>query len=203
MFKKKMKPYETCRVYLTKLLTNLNLKIMKKLMILVSAVALSTTMFAQKGTTDNPWTLEGAVNYTTADGMDWQAPDVRLRYFLKDNMAGRLTLGYSSSSDTLEGGSNNIGLGFEYHLAGNDKMSPYFSAGVNFGGSSTGDVVEVKNSSLGFGLSAGLDYYVAENIYLGLEIGLLNYRSNTAGDADAVTEMGLGGGSAIRMGWRF
>ncbi len=176
---------------------------MKKLMILVSAVALSGTMFAQKGTTDNPWTLEGTVNYTSADGMDWQAPDVRLRYFLKDNMAARLTLGYSSSSDTIAGSSNSIGLGFEYHLAGNDKMSPYFAAGLNFGGTKTGDVVENKASSLGVGISAGLDYYIRENIYVGLEIGLLNYSSNKAGDADATTGMGLGGNSAIRLGWRF
>lgn len=176
---------------------------MKKLMILVSAVALSGTMFAQKGTTDNPYTLEGAVNYTSADGMSWNAPNVRLRYFLKDNMAGRLTLGYSSSSDTTVGSSNSIGLGFEYHLAGNDNMSPYFSAGLNFGGSKSGDVVENKTSSLGVGIGAGLDYYVRENIYVGLEIGLLNYGSNSVGDADATTGINLGGGSSIRLGWRF
>ena len=89
-------------------------------MILVSAVALSGTMFAQKGTTDNPWTLEGVVNYTSADGLDWQAPSVRARYFFKDNMAGRLNLGYSSTSfdDSNSVSGNSIGLGFEYHLAG-------------------------------------------------------------------------------------
>lgn len=176
---------------------------MKKLMILVSAVALSGTMFAQKGTTDNPWTLEGSIDYKSSTGFDWDAPSVRARYFFKDNMAGRLTIGYSSSSDTTVGSSNSIGLGFEYHLAGNDKMSPYFTAGVNFGGTNEGDVVEVKTSSLGFGIGAGLDYYVAENIYLGLEIGLLNYGSFKDGDGDATTGMNLGGGSSIRMGWRF
>ena len=179
---------------------------MKKLMILVSAVALSGTMFAQKGTTDNPWTLEGAVNYTSADGMDWQAPDVRLRYFLKDNMAARLTLGYSNATtdDSNSVSDNSIGLGFEYHLAGNEKMSPYFTAGVNFGGGNNKVAgVDNKTSNLGFGIAAGLDYYVFENIYLGLEIGLLNYESKSVGDADATTKMGLGGNSAIRMGWRF
>ena len=179
---------------------------MKKLMILVSAVALSGTMFAQKGTTDNPWTLEGSVNYTSADGLDWQAPNVRARYFFKDNMAGRLTLGYNSSSvnDSNSVSGNSVGLGFEYHLAGNDKMSPYFSAGLNFGGSNTTiNNVEAKTSSLGLGIGAGLDYYVAENIYLGLEIGLLNYGSFKVGDGDATTGMNLGGGSSIRMGWRF
>ena len=53
------------------------------------------------------------------------------------------------------------------------------------------------------GIGAGLDYYVAENIYLGLEIGLLNYGSFKVGDGDTTTGMNLGGGSSIRMGWRF
>jgi len=182
---------------------------MKKLMILVSAVALSGTMFAQKGTTDNPWTLEGVINYSADGGMDWQAPSVRARYFFKDNMAGRLNLGYASASenDSNSVSNNSIGLGFEYHLAGNDKMSPYFSAGLTLGGSNvTIDNVEAKASSLGFGIAAGLDYYVAENIYLGLEIGLLNYGSATSGEGDNETTtsgMNLGGGSSIRMGWRF
>ena len=182
---------------------------MKKLMILVSAVALSGTMFAQKGTTDNPWTLEGSIDYKSSTGFDWDAPSVRARYFLKDNMAGRLNLGYSSTSfdDSNSVSGNSIGLGFEYHLAGNDKMSPYFSAGLNFGGSNvTTNGVEAKTSSLGLGIGAGLDYYVAENIYLGLEIGLLNYGSATSGEGDnevTTSGMNLGGGSSIRMGWRF
>ena len=173
---------------------------MKKLLILVSAVALSGTMFAQKGTTDNPWTLEGVINYSADGGMDWQVPSVRARYFFKDNMAGRVSLNFDNSSDSTVGSSNSIGLGFEYHLAGNDKMSPYFNAGVNFGGT---NVNEATTSSLGFGIGAGLDYYVRENIYLGLELTVLNFTSNTEGDADAVTNISLGGGSAIRMGWRF
>jgi opacity protein-like surface antigen len=182
---------------------------MKKLMILVSAVALSGTMFAQKGTTDNPWTLEGSIDYKSSTGFDWDAPSVRARYFFKDNMAGRLNLGYSSTSfdDSNSVSGNSIGLGFEYHLAGNDKMSPYFSAGLNFGGSNTTiNNVEAKTSSLGLGIGAGLDYYVAENIYLGLEIGLLNYGSATSGEGDnevTTSGMNLGGGSSIRMGWRF
>ena len=121
-------------------------------------------------------------------------------------MARRLSLNLGSSSDSSVGSSNRIGLGFEYHLAGYDKMSPYCAAGLNFGRKKTGDLVENKTSSLGVGISAGLDYYVAENIYLGLEIGLLNYGSATSGEGDneaTTSGMNLGGGSSIRMGWRF
>ena len=182
---------------------------MRKLLILVSAVALSGTMFAQKGTTDNPWTLEGTVNVTTNGGVKWDVPSVRARYFFKDNMAGRVQLNFGSSSDSTVGSSNSIGLGFEYHLAGNDKMSPYFNAGVNLGGENkTVAGVETKTSSLGFGIGAGLDYYVRENIYVGLELTVLSFTSETEGDADAVTNLSLGGlslggNSAIRLGWRF
>ena len=190
---------------------------MKKLIILVSAVALSSTMFAQKGTTDNPYSLEGAVNFTSAEGMTWQAPDVRVRYFFKDNLAARVTLGYSSSNNgDLDNSSSSIGLGVEYHLAGNDKMSPYFAGGLVIG-SGSGVTIEVdefgdeyllttKTKSLGFGMVAGLDYYVTENLYLGLEIGLVNFKSNTIPVLDknvTSTTMELGGGSAIRLGWRF
>jgi outer membrane protein W len=182
---------------------------MKKLMFLVSAMVLTGSAFAQKGTTDNPFTLEGAVNFTTNDGFDFQAPNVRMRYFLKDNMAGRLILGYMSSSanDSNSVSSNAIGLGFEYHLAGNDKMSPYFNAGVNFGGGKvTVNNIAAKTGSLGVGINAGVDYYVSENIYVGLEIGLLNYSTNSTGEGDTkitISGLNLGGGSAIRMGWRF
>ena len=62
---------------------------MKKLMILVSALVLTGSTFAQKGTSDNPFSLEGAVNFTTNDGFNFEAPNVRMRYFFKDNMAGR------------------------------------------------------------------------------------------------------------------
>ena len=182
---------------------------MKKIMILVSALVLTGSTFAQKGTSDNPFSLEGAVNFTTNDGFNFEAPNVRMRYFFKDNMAGRLTLGYMSSSanDSNSVSSNAIGLGFEYHLAGNDKMSPYFNVGASFGGGkATVDNLEAKTGSLGFGLNAGLDYYVSENIYVGLEIGLLNYSSNSTGEGDTkstISGMNLGGGSAVRMGWRF
>jgi opacity protein-like surface antigen len=185
---------------------------MKKLIILVSAVALSSTMFAQKATTDNPYSLEGAVNFTGSEGMTWKAPDVRLRYFFKDNLAARVTLGYiSTSEEDFDVSASSIGLGVEYHLAGNDKMSPYFAGGLVIGSGSTtetfGDqTTTYKNKSLGFGTVAGLDYYVTENLYLGLEINLVSFNSNTIPVLDkniTSTALTLGGGSSIRMGWRF
>ena len=186
---------------------------MKKLLILVSAVALSGTMFAQKAGSDNPYSLEGAMN-VSKDGVSWAAPNLRMRYFIQDNFALRLTLGRDAVSSTSTETSTvydstgnattttsevttknsimNLGLAAEYHLAGTDKMSPYFTAGFNVGNDTRTEI-----SSFGLNLGAGIDYYVAENIYLGLELGF-NYNS-----ADGTKTSGFAGGSAVRMGWRF
>ena len=53
-------------------------------MILVSAVALSGTMFAQKAGSDNPFSLEGAMN-VSKEGVSWAAPNLRMRYFIQLN----------------------------------------------------------------------------------------------------------------------
>jgi len=186
---------------------------MKKLMILVSAVALSGTMFAQKAGSDNPFSLEGAMN-VSKEGVSWAAPNLRMRYFIQDNLALRLTLGRDAVSSTSTETSTvydstgnattttsevttknsimNLGLAAEYHLAGTDRMSPYFTAGFNVGNDTRTEI-----SSFGLNLGAGIDYYVAENIYLGLELGF-NYNS-----ADGTKTFGFAGGSAVRMGWRF
>ena len=191
----------------------LNFKIMKKLMILVSAVALSGTMFAQKAGSDNPYSLEGAMN-VSKDGVSWAAPNLRMRYFIKDNLALRLTVGRDGNSVTtsvpasIDTATNtiipasevttknsimNFGLAAEYHLPGTDRMSPYFTAGFNTGKDSRNDF-----STFGLNLGAGIDYYVAENIYVGLELGF-NYTST-----DGSTSSSLGNAaSALRMGWRF
>ena len=128
----------------------------------------------------------------------------------------------------------NLGLGAEYHLTGTDKMSPYFSAGISFGQGSyqenwkysdgaaysaviTDAEITGGYSSFGWGLGAGFDYYVADNLYLGLELNLTSTSVNN--DATNVTVMGNPAGfepentmtytnigaahGSVRIGWRF
>jgi opacity protein-like surface antigen len=136
-------------------------------------------------------------------------------------------------------------LGGEYHLKGTDKMSPYFSANIGFGSASekqtwtdvfytnpadpTTELVYMSGFSVkasggyktfGWGIGAGFDYYVAKNLYLGLE---LNLTSNKVTNDDTVkdvttpagastltsfgstmsyTNIGAAHGS-VRIGWRF
>ena len=107
---------------------------------------MSGTLLAQKPSSDDSnYSLEGMINYSDM-GFEWNAPNLRMRYFINDNIAARVTLGMSSSSETMNvyeaGGSGtgtidmgamswSLGLGAEYHLSGTDRLSPYFSAGLH------------------------------------------------------------------------
>ncbi len=234
---------------------------MKKLAILVGAILLSGATFGQKATMDNPWSLEGAVAFGGASGVTWTAPTVRARYFVKENIAIRASLGLGDGLGTPKSESYtytenpdgtgatgtfdisrmswNAQIGGEYHLAGTDRMSPYFMLGINFGGGSetgttanaiydpttqsgsyaNGVNAEQKGGFSMFGaqLGAGMDYYVAENIYVGLELGI----SYTSKSKDDITQTVNGvlysttpgysksylstaaGNAALRLGWRF
>ncbi len=141
----------------------------------------------------------------------------------------------------------NLGLGAEYHLSGTDKMSPYFAANIGFGkGSEEQTWTNVLNvnptdptsalvytegasvnasggySTFSWGLGAGFDYYVADNLYLGLELNLTSTTktnddtvkdvtipsigalptSTTPGSSMTYTNIGAAHGS-VRIGWRF
>jgi outer membrane protein W len=130
---------------------------MKKLAILVGAIALTGSTFAQKATTDSPFSLEGQLGFN-ASTLSFNAPTIRFRYFVADNIAARLTLGIDNTSETFNyfetentnaGASGtevnktsmfNVALGAEYHFAGTDRLSPYAGLDILIGsGSSTND----------------------------------------------------------------
>jgi len=218
-------------------------------MICLSALAMSSTMLAQKPSSDDSkYSLEGNINYDAANGISWTAPNLRMRYFVNDNIAARVQLALGSTSDKTnyyEVGGNGTGsntdkmsnwgiqLGAEYHLAGTETLSPYFMAGLSYGMASwttsgenndganyAPDVnyeMEGSSSSVGFGIGAGMDYYIADNIYMGLELGWgWMSMSDGGGSADmngtvtdtdpAGSSSGMGIGemnTAFRIGWRF
>jgi len=122
---------------------------MKKIMIFVSALTLSASMFAQKATKDNPFSLEGRLSYNTAS-LSFDAPSMRMRYFFADNMAARVSLSLQNSSTKdyyyeLPNNAGGVGteinktsmtmisLGAEKHFAGTDKLSPYIGADLVYG----------------------------------------------------------------------
>ena len=226
---------------------------MKKIAIILGAVLITGSLIAQKPSGDDSnYSLEGMINYDNTNGVMWYAPNLRARYFVNDNIAARVTLGMSSSSETMNvyeaGGSGtgtidkgsmswSLGLGAEYHLSGTDKLSPFFSAGVSFGGMSMTEdwsnsdgvdymadmtaSVKSSGSTFGLGIGAGVDYYVFDNLYIGLEMGLSWDSYTDGGGSTSITSGGtttevttqstgsnsslsLGGGNmGCRIGWRF
>ncbi len=201
-------------------------------MIFVSALTFSGSMFAQKpASSDSKYSLEGMINYDLLNGVSWNAPNLRARYFVNDNFAARVTLGIGASDTT-----NNVyeatpgtgtgtikyktmgwslGLGGEYHLAGTERLSPYFSAGLMFGGSSNksigtdatlvgtyskGNSFDSKSSAsmFGLGVGAGFDYYVMKNIYLGLELGFNWMKYTDKGGTNSSTISGTTVSSDIK-----
>lgn len=124
---------------------------MKKLSLMVGAVLLSTVVMAQKPTEGAPLSLEGQISLLGGGGgtnLNFVAPALRLRYFVTNNIAVRLTLGLNTNKKTenvyefADGTGNtgnfvtknsmtNINLGAEYHFKGTERLSPY--AGLDFG----------------------------------------------------------------------
>ena len=123
---------------------------MKKTTLLLAALALGVTSFAQKPSEGN---LLTEVNLSLKDwNNEFSLPSLRARYFITSDVAVRADLSLSGSNQTntvLEyDGSNFTGnsgeqtvsnsgiglrLGIEKHFAGNDKFSPFVVAAIGAG----------------------------------------------------------------------
>lgn len=140
---------------------------MKKLSLLVGGLVLSTVVLAQKPDAGTPMSLEGQLGWN-ASTLSFQAPSIRFRYFLQDNIAVRATIGLANTTtvDNHYELPNNAGasgeeitftkgwnaaIGAEYHFAGTDKLSPYAGLDIMFGGGNIG--AEWTNYD-GFGYNA-------------------------------------------------
>jgi hypothetical protein len=229
---------------------------MKKLAILVGAIALSGTTLAQRPEGSNPFSLEGGLSLNTTENT-FSAPAIKLRYFATDNIAGRLGIMYNSSKDveniygfdgngdlsadslgtvTMKSNMTWISLGGSYHFSQLDRLSPYVALDVMYGTGSYNEKwadsdgadyvngldaeINTKESGIGLGLSGGFDYYFAENVFIGAELGFMYNSVNDKGGDVSVTAggttttsdilsagksstMGNNATAAIRLGWRF
>lgn len=126
--------------------------------------------------------------------------------------------------------------GFEYHLEGTEQLSPYLGAALMIGGGSSSEnwenfngvsysedvtSAEINNpySSFGFGILGGCDFYFAENIFIGAEVGfgsssttnkegdysITSGGTTTSGTTNAESKNGgasFGANGSIRVGWR-
>jgi len=107
--------------------------------------------------------------------------------FDDDNVQTMLELSDKSNSFTIA-----IQPGYEWHMTGTDRLSPYVGAFANIGYTSETDVMEMQGFvgdvsdpelflgdettktgtlNLGLNLVAGFDYYFAQRLYIGTEVG--------------------------------
>ncbi|MNJ85603.1 hypothetical protein D3C87_30780 [compost metagenome] len=127
---------------------------MKKLSLLLGGVILSTAVMAQKPTEGAPLSIEGQLGLSALGGagtnLNFTAPALRLRYFVNENIAIRLTLGLDNAKRTLNAyefadgtgqsgtyefkrSMTNIAIGGEYHFTGTSRLSPYAGLDIKFG----------------------------------------------------------------------
>jgi hypothetical protein len=122
--------------------------------------------------------------------------------------------------DTESSFSIAIAPGIEKHMAGTERLSPYVGAEVSIGITTTNDKMETQNGddiittetsggelNLGLNGLAGFDYYIAENLFLGVEIGFgfgldSPFTSTTTSDADGAedVESNVGNTTSIQVG---
>ena len=231
---------------------------MKNLSIIALLFTLATCSLAQETNSFKPgaddYNLE--FQFTPFGSSPIGISGIRVRKFQSENIAYRLNLFLSYSSDkiiTQQGDSlqpelkntNNVFQirlrpGIEKHLPGTDRLSPYFGVELDLGFQKTtnkqerelftpdpepGEVVVDKilnqNGFLRLGLNAiaGFDFYVAERLYLGAELGYgffwqkgLDIKYKTSEDGVVPPDPEVQGGefsispsvvSAIRMGYIF
>jgi hypothetical protein len=220
---------------------------MKKLLFSLAALAIGTLAYAQKPAAGDK-TAETLLNLNFGNpGITYGTPEFRLRYFMSENGAARLriSLGSTSSTDkpndstevkTSSGFTISIAPGYEMHLPGTSKLSPYVGVQlpISFGTGSTTETTQKfpqstlpttttkvtggSTLSIGLSLALGADYYIAESIYVGAEMGLGIFNMTSEGESTtSVTgEPDVKGGtsssfdlfgvsptSGIRLGMRF
>lgn len=229
---------------------------MKKLLMLVAAVAITSTGFAQKFESGDK-NLE--VNFTPFGGTPISINNIRFRMFNSESSAIRLGIGVSSNTQKMATGTTtdgktymfdtektfnfNISPGYEMHFAGTDRLSPYMGAELalemqkttieseyeNPGTANSVETTTITGSAttnndlayfaFGINLIAGFDYYFADKLYVGSEIGfgfaILNlsdievddtisgFTAPDAQEQGSVTNVSPNFNGAIRLGFCF
>lgn len=116
----------------------------------IIACFLTFSLVAQKPVEGAKSSIEGQLGYQLSS-ITFKGASLKYRYFLKENIAARITLGINSfdSSRTinelsdfsgktgeinLKASNWNLGFGGEYHLKGTSRLSPYVGLDLTFGG---------------------------------------------------------------------
>lgn len=223
---------------------------MKKLFLIIVACSLLGVANAQYKPEAGKISLEVGFIPFSANETPINSLGLKARYFLNENMAVRLNMPMEmvrTKTSEMGGLDNKIEQvtknssthfailpGIEYHLGSWEKVSPYFGAELGIGilnsssrisnlGFVDGDKQEIKGpNSFGFNFAAlaGVDWYIAQGLYVGVEFGLgfqtmkekASIVTTTTGNITTTvdpgtykrdTDFGFNTQAAIRLGWVF
>jgi outer membrane protein len=115
-------------------------------------------------------------------------PEVDFTYFVTSNIAAELILTYPQQHDVLLNGAK-IGtlkhlpptLTAQYHFTNLGPVKPYVGAGVNltlFSDVNLPAGLEIKKSSVGFALQAGVDFAIDKKLSLNLDVKKVQLRTD-------------------------
>lgn len=179
--------------------------------------------------------------FTFGNGMNLNGGNLNFNYSLSDEWTVRLGFGLnvnktaqSSEVEGVEAESHSteshfdIKPGIAYSFSGTDRLEPYVGAELLFGLNSTCDYsygkveTEVKTRSPRFGANAftGFNFYVAQDLYVGAEVGFgfvvtpkahefgtdeegKEYDSKDSDVKGHSTKISAQCNPSIRIGWKF
>ncbi|MBM3931228.1 MAG: hypothetical protein FJ336_08165 [Sphingomonadales bacterium] len=153
---------------------------------------------------DRLFELSGSGINELGAGLNTTRGGLMIRDFIADNKARRLAANINFQFETVEGGKkrfNEISLayGIENHMKGSSRMSTYwgYAGGLNMG--------STDNIALAGGAFTGFDYYLADGLYIGTEVGYNAIISIREGGESAfgLSLPGAAMNGAFRLGYRF
>jgi outer membrane protein len=141
-------------------------------------------------------------------------PEVDVSYFFTPNIAAELILTVPQKQ-TLRSGATDIGtlrhlpptLTAQYHFIPNGAYRPYVGAGVNFTHFSSVNLpagVDIKRSSWGPALQAGLDFPVGRNMVLNVDVKKVYIRTDVSAAGVDIGKFKVDPVLfGVGIGWRF
>jgi hypothetical protein len=133
-------------------------------------------------------------------GLNQQYGGAMLRIFKSDMTAHRwavdmgLTFDNERTDDKFTLDNISLNWGMENHMAGSKRMSTYWGYDAGLSATSNFDNIGVQG-----GLFTGFDFYIADGLYLGSELG---YRLRINIDPFQLQFPGTGINASLKMGYR-
>jgi len=195
--------------------------------------------------------LDGAAGFQQGFSFDENvAGQLKLYYYVSDNFAIRLGLGYNAFSMKYDNGESGDDLrkrssrystyailpGIVYSFDGTSRFAPYVGAEFGIGSTSLKEVIEMGKiegtftndpdegnflNTFAFNVFTGFNYFIAKNLFLGVEVGigyesvsLKDYDEKVTGNPDwkapekdksssSMSFFGLKTQPMLRLGWFF